>query len=128
MKLFRQQKAIIRKISSSKKDAHTAPIFKKLGILSLDDLNRQEMCKFIHNDVFFLHRFDIGTRSAVHSYQTRHHSDLALPRYLTHRAQKSVFYSGVKLFNDLPLNLKSTTDKNSFKINLKRRILLEQIS
>ena len=62
-KLFRLQKAIVRKISGASKFAHTFPIFSELSIVKLADINRLEMCKFIHHDICFSRSVFLGPKN-----------------------------------------------------------------
>ena len=122
-KIFRVQKKCVRLISHASRFSHTEPLFKLNKILRLEDVKRLEMCKFIFNDLNFGHRFNFFTRNATHNYNTRFSSTLDLPRPRINSFKASVFYSGLKFFNDLPAHLKQAVSKSSFKINFKLLIL-----
>jgi hypothetical protein len=61
----------------------------------------------------------------VHSVNTRHRSDLYPPPKKLTRYQKWVYYSGIKIFNHLPQNIKSlSSNVKKFKLALKRFLLM----
>jgi len=60
----------------------------------------------------------------VHNFPTRSHNDLHLPIANLSVFQKGVYFSGVKIFNNLPTDLKQTFyDVYKFKKSLKRFLL-----
>ena len=122
-KIFRVQKKCVRLISRAGRYEHSEPLFKLSKILRLEEVKKLEMCKFIFNDLNFGHRFNFLNRNSTHSYNTRFSSHLDLPRPRTSSFKASIFYSGLKFFNDLPAHLKQALSKSSFKINFKLLIL-----
>ena len=59
-----------------------------------------------------------------HSINTRHCSDLHQPPVKLTKVQKGVYYSGIKVFNCLPNNIKSlSNDVRKFKLALKAFLL-----
>ena len=66
-------------------------------------------------------REECFTNSEVHNINTRHTSNLHLPRAHLNIYQKRVYYSGIKIFNSLPQGIKTYTDNpRTFKKQLKR--------
>jgi hypothetical protein len=60
------------------------------------------------------------TNANVHTFPTRSHNDLHLPIANLSVFQKGVYYSGVKIFNNLPADLTQTFyDIYKFKKALK---------
>ena len=58
---------------------------------------------------------------AIHSINTRQGFDLQPPATNLTKARKAVHYSRIKIFNNLPLNIKQLyNDTNKFKIGLER--------
>ena len=53
-------------------------------------------------------------------------NSIHVPLYRTVRSQKSIFYKGPKTWNDLPNDLKSLNNINTFKMKLKRYLLEKQ--
>jgi hypothetical protein len=60
------------------------------------------------------------TNSEVHNINTRHTSNLHLPRAYLNIYQKGVYYSGIKIFNSLPRNIETSIDNpRTFKTAVK---------
>jgi len=76
------------------------PLFKKLNILPIYSQSILSLSAFVikHTDAFKLN-------TAVHSINNRQRSDLHPPTNLT-KAKEAVYYSEIKIFNNLPLNIK----------------------
>jgi hypothetical protein len=65
-----------------------------------------------------------ATNANVHNFPARSHSDLHLPIANLSVFQKGIYYSGVKIFNNLPADLKQTFyDIYKFKKALKKFLL-----
>ena len=61
----------------------------------------------------------------VHSINTRHRSDLFPPAAKLSKYHKGVYYSGIKIFNHLPQNIKHLSwNVKKFKVALKKFLLL----
>ena len=59
--------------------------------------------------------------SEIHNINTRHTSNLHLPRAHLNVYQKGIYYSGIKIFNSLPRNIKTYIDNpRTFKNPVKR--------
>jgi hypothetical protein len=59
--------------------------------------------------------------SEIHNINTRHTSKLHLPRAHLNIYQKGVYYSGIKIFNSLPQDIKTHTDNpRTFKKAVKK--------
>jgi len=66
----------------------------------------------------------LKTNSNVHSFNTRSHYDLYIPAANLAVFQKAVWYSGIKIYNQLPPTLKQLSyDVSKFKADLKRFLL-----
>ena len=121
--IFRVQKKIIRFITNSDRLAHTTPLFKDLAILKLDDLRKLEMAKFVFNDVGGPNFFNFTVQSSIHSYNTRNQSSIRLPQPRSNTLLRSVFYEGIKIFNGLDPDIKSSNTAAAFKIKLKSSLI-----
>jgi hypothetical protein len=55
-------------------------------------------------------RKEYFANSEIHNINTRHTSNLQLPGAHLNIYQKGVYYSGVKIFNSLPQNIKTHID------------------
>ena len=122
LKMFRLQKKVLRLITKSPKYSHTDPIFKSTRLLKLEDVVHLEMCKFISVDISTFNNFGFTPRSVIHSYNTRQNSSLNLPIPHNNILLNSVFYKGIKIYNDLPPAIKNLNDKNKFKETLKSEL------
>jgi hypothetical protein len=64
------------------------------------------------------------TNFAVHNLQTRHRNDVHLPTSTLTLYQKGVYYAGIKLFDNLPQNIKEIVGlPKQFKIALRRYLV-----
>ena len=61
------------------------------------------------------------TDNENHNLDTRQRNNLYLPQANLTIYQKGAYYSGIKIFNNLPLEIKNIADnQNKFKIALKK--------
>jgi hypothetical protein len=68
---------------------------------------------------------EFTSNSVVHTINTRHRFDLHVPSITLTKYQKGVYYSGVRVFNHRPQNIKSlSSNVKSFKSALKRFLLM----
>ena len=95
------------------------PLSKELNILPL-----------YYQYIFSLSTFAVKNRdafiqnSAIHSINTRQDFDLHPPTINLSNTQKAAYYCGIKIFSNLPLNIKQLShDSNRFKLALKKFIL-----
>ena len=96
---------------------HTSALFKKLGLLKLNDIYRFELLKFMfknRNDPRFM---------VTHDRYTRHRQLLVpKPRKLT-KTEQSVFTSGPNEWNSLPADIRNSVTFNVFKRSLRFHLL-----
>jgi hypothetical protein len=91
-------------------------LFKRLQILPLP-------CEYMFSLLNFIisNQEHLQANSVVHSVTTRNKHHLHRPVANLTGFQKDTYYSGVKIFNDLPSSLKSLmNEKAEFKEALKR--------
>jgi hypothetical protein len=76
-------------------------LFKKLRILTL-------YSKYIFSTLMFVvkHKDLFKVNTEVHEINTRHKLDFHVPSERLTRIQKGLYYSGITLFNALPLRMK----------------------
>lgn len=102
----------------------STPLYAKLKILKFKDLRTLEVAKVMHQHSANLlpRAFDdyFIKQSTVHSHRTRSVSrgSLFVRRCTLKRTQNSLRYLGVKIWNDLPLEIKKLSYPN-FKSKLK---------
>ena len=123
------QKKFLRIATCSSFYTHSSPLFEKLRILNIYDVNRFQLALFTaqHINHTLPDTFDsfLNFRSQFHNYQTRQSTNLHIPLFRTSLAQMSVKYMCVKIWNDLPPSLKNITSSLlTFKRNLKIHLLI----
>ena len=123
--LFRSQKKAIRKISHAAYLDHTNNLFRELKILKLDELNMLETSKFVYKEMskpashyFTKRRTYLNMRLRANA-----NNELQLPIARSERAKKFITYHGVKLWNNIPLEVRQATNPITFKIKLKKFLL-----
>ena len=110
-KLIIMQKKLVRSIAFAKYDAHTEPLFKKLGLLKLHDIYRVQISKFTlsHiNGTLPLALNNIFTMSnETHDHRTRHSVSLKfqIPKVRTSTASRSIAKMGPEVWNKLSPSL-----------------------
>ena len=78
-------------------------LFKQLGIFPLQSQYIFSLIMFVaKNKELFV------SNERVHNFPTRSHDDLHLPNANLTAFQKGVYFSGVKIYNNLPNDLKKT--------------------
>ena len=89
------------------------PIYRRLEVLKIKDLCKLETAKFMHqfSDKSLPASFEkYFTRTIfVHRYSTRtsERNDYFLPHFSTSRLQRSIRFSGVKIWNSIPCKFKN---------------------
>ena len=127
--IFKLQKKALRAISHEHPRSHTLPVFKTLKLLGLQDVFQFKMLSFLFESVnkmnpMYFHNFFTCT-SSIHEHDTRHsYRDV----FLAHKNSlqyvlKSIRYVGAKMWNDLPVELRNSPSKYSFKKHLKKHNL-----
>ena len=65
----------------------------------------------------------LNTHSNTHNYSTRNCNNFVLPRYRLNHSQTSFHFQAVKIFNQLPIEIKQCNSSTSFKAKLKKYFL-----
>jgi hypothetical protein len=118
--IFKIKKRIIRIIMKARNKDSCRPLFRQLNILPFYSQYILSVSIFVVNnlDIF---KFN----SAIHSINTRQGSNLHLPTDNLAKVQKGVYYSGIRIFSNLPQNIKTlSNDVNKFKQALKKFLLV----
>jgi hypothetical protein len=117
--IFTIQKRIIRVIMNMNKRDSCRKIFKDLNIFPLQSQYIFSILIFISKNRE-LFRFN----SEIHGISTRYNSNLHLPSTTLTLFQKGTFYSGSRIFNHLPSNIKDLLyNEKQFKSVLKKYLL-----
>jgi hypothetical protein len=117
--IFRIQKRIIRILNNKSKHDSCRHLFKQLQILTLPSQYIYSLLIFVvkNRDLF---SFNLE----IHNLNTWYKNNLHFPLTNLTMVQKRVLYSGSRVFNYLPLQIKSLSgDLKSFKRKLKNFLL-----
>ena len=121
-RIFYLQKRVVRAIANSDYRAHSAPLFAKLGILDIFQVNSFQIAKFMfyyQNQLLppmFLNLF--LTSSQVHNYGTRTANHYRSRSCRTNLKQFTVLYQGPKIWNSLPISITSSSSFFPFKTKM----------
>jgi hypothetical protein len=127
MKLL--QKKAIRIITGSKYISHTAPLFKRLNILTLDDIYKMSCCQFYLKcqkgllPNFFINQLTLNEQ--IHSYETRQRYNLHIENSHSCYSAHKISHKIAREWNNLPdyLKQKTTVLPHTFTKNLKKYLL-----
>ena len=115
LKLKRLQNKVIRIIAKAPLKSKLTPQYKKYQILKLEDFYLLEIGKimylFSHDKLptRFCHYFYYNANSYTYTTRISSINSLHLPRFTTVRTQRSIKYIGVKVWNNIPHNIKQLT-------------------
>jgi len=99
--IFKIQKRMIRIIMNVDSRTSCRSLFKQLGILPLQSQYIYSLMSFVStNTELFVNNADI------HNFPTRSQKDLHLPIANLSVFQKGVYFSGIKIYNNLPTGIK----------------------
>ena len=128
--IFKMQKRAVRAISNQSYLAHSLPIFRELTLLRLSDIFKLKLLTFVFESTnkiapVCFHNF-FSSNSSIHHYETRQsvRGDFYLVRKNTVQyGVKCIQYMGATLWNNLPVELRHSTSKFSFKKKVKVHLL-----
>lgn len=126
-KLFLTQKRAIRTVSNSRWDAHTSPLFKKLHILTILELNKLQVACFMFRvnknmvPSFFANMFCVN--SNIHSHYTRQSKNYHINSCRTTLLQKTLRISGAILWNSLDAHIRTVPSLSAFRNQYKALLL-----
>ena len=121
-RIYCLQKRAVRAITNSDYKAYSAPLFSKLRILDIFQINSFETAKCMyryHNNLLpwlFLNLFN--TSSQIHSYSTRTANNYRVHHCRTNLKKFTILYQGPKTWNSLPVTITSTLSFPNFKKKL----------
>ena len=129
-KIHIRQKRIIRIICGSGRKDESEPLFKKLKILNIYEINKlrlylfsYKLCNSMYPDIM---SSTLRYVSDVHSYNTRQSSDIYIPKPRTNFKKQTVYYQAAILWNSLPHNIRNSNSINVFK-RLVFKLILDKI-
>ena len=111
-KLYIMQKRAIKLCTNSKRTTHSDPLFAKLGMLKLSEINKYQTALFLfkikHNMLpsCCLSYVSIANNDRIHA--TRHNSFFVLNRYRTDIRMNAISIRGPRLWETLPNNIQNS--------------------
>ena len=118
--LFKIQKRAIRAISNSKYNAHTDPLFVRLGLLKVSDLRELSELKFYYKFVNgqtpeFFTGFVNRNNELSNNINTRHRQRLAVPLHRRDLFKSGLRYTLVQTVNSCPASILELTETHGIK-------------
>ena len=128
------QNRAIKLLSGASRFHSAQPLYKENNTLSLNNLLSQETAKFMYK---FIHKqlpvqFDnyFDDVHAIHKRSTRTSqmkNQLYIPRFRTNRLQRSIKYREVKVWNDIPKEIKHNKCNFSAFKRINKKYLISQV-
>jgi len=118
-KIFKIQKRIIRIITSSRPRDSCSELFKNLEILPLYSQYIYSISIYVVKNKHLFH-----TNNQIHSIHTRFKTNSHPPTANLTKFQKAVHYSAIKIFNNLPHEIKDLANDILPLWNALKRLLL----
>ena len=126
-RILKLQKKAVRIISHSNYLAHTQPIFYSLKVLNIYDIYILQSAIFMYLcskkrlPISLMNNFCLN--KSVHNYQTRSVENYHIPRVRLTACEKSIFFQGPKIWNDIPHEIKTSPSLNVFKRRYKKYLI-----
>lgn len=130
-KLYLLQKCFVRLATLSNTTDPSAPLFKKLNILPMYNINIHQVCVLYINTCFhpvlyhLLLKKNFMLNSQFHSYTTRQVDYLHLPFYKIKHGQFCLRYRGVQIWNAKRHIVMSSSSLKKFKRKLSFHLIHE---
>ena len=118
------QNRAARIVTNSAYDAHSLPLIKGLGWLTLKELIRFETATTVFKSVnqlcpdYMAQMFQRQREQAMRTLRNTE-TDLKLPLFRTNNGQKSFAYRGATVWNSLDHQIKLSPSLSNFKLKLK---------
>jgi hypothetical protein len=117
-KILRYPEKVVRMMTDLKSGESCRQKFKELKILTVIPLYVLEVLCYVKK-----YRGGISENAVIHEHDTRRKTDLHIQSCKTSLFQKSVINIRIKLFNDVPSELKQLDDFKQFRKKLKLFLL-----
>ena len=124
------QKKVIRAITFSEPTSHSSPLFADLKILKLGDIYQLHISSFafecLHDIAPAQFKDFFRPIPSIHSYNTRGatRGDFFLVRKNTLQyGIRSISYNGVRIWNNIPSEIRNSTSVTSFRKKFKNSLL-----
>ena len=123
--LLATQKKLVRFIMKKKRDEPSSPLFKKLKLLKITEINKLNTATFVYKTINNLIPSPINYEThIIGPYNLRRAEHLHVPFVRSNQSQRFLHIRGANLWNELPSELKAYRTLNSFKFNMKKYLLL----
>ena len=112
-RIYYLQKRAVRAVTNSDYRAHTAPLFSKLKILDIFQINTLDIAKFMfcyHNNLLPPLFLNLFMTNSHHTYDTRTAGNYRMHSCRTNIKKFTILYQGPRILNCLPapiINLSS---------------------
>ena len=117
-------KKAIRIMCFKPRDESSLPLFKSLGILPLDKAIKLRQGKFMWKLVNNYLPQSLSSNFTTHSITVR--SQFAMPAPRLDLASRHISYSGIKLWNEIPLRIRQIKTQKAFSKTYQQYLLYEQ--
>ena len=121
-RIYCLQKRAVRATTNSDYRANSAPLFSKLKILDIYQLNTFQIAKFMHcyhNNLLPPLFFNLFfTNNQTHGYSTRTANNYRTHHCRTNIKKFTILYQGPKIWNSLPVQITSLSSFPNFKKKL----------
>ena len=118
-RIFLLQKRIIRIISNSPFLAHSKPLFQKLGLLNIFNINIFQTSNFVFDylqgNLPQCFQGMLQQNNVFHKHKTRSANDFHFPFVRTNVAKFSLRFHAPEVWNSLPRNIKLISNKKNFR-------------
>ena len=115
---------MIMTITFSSSYSSTQTLFINLRLMKVDEIFNYFATLFVFKSIYNHNIFNLDFEVFNHNHNTRGQNvNMVVPLCTTAHAQRHILYTGPVLWNNLPSRLKQITNINSFKYNLKQKIL-----
>jgi len=118
-KLKVSQNKTIRNINNSKYNESAKPIYSKLRILTLDEIYKIELCKFMYGSsthTLPLPLLSLYTpNTEIHSHNTRQRGDAHVTARHTELLSRSFIHTAPDIWHTIPQKIKKSGTKHAFK-------------
>jgi len=127
VKLFHIQKGAIRLIANSEWNAHIAPLFCDLNILTIYQLNLLHVALFmykVYNNLLPQYFFDMFVPNCtIHSHNTRQRDDFHVPYHRLVSTSNSISVYGVNVWNSICNDIRNIKSLKLFSTKYKYCII-----
>ena len=124
-----KQKKFCRLITFSNYTEHSRPLFVKLSILNVYEVHKHQLLTHIYStqNKLITNTYSqtyYNANSKIHDHNTRQKDNLHIPMCRTSTKQNTIAFQGPKLWNSLPMDMRSSISINIFKTKVKKFLLM----